>query len=500
MSDPSPKSKLLACPHCGSSLKIRPEDRGTRRACASCGKGVAVPHLPSKGETKEQASPVEKRVGGKYPDVPVVCRLCGTRIYAFPSQIGKSIVCPDCTTANVVQTPVAKAERWHSATINDGDDLKLREDLDQPDPSSSRSFYMLCLRCGAQITAMVKQVGQQITCSDCGLVMKIPQPPKAKPKSQIELAAADVSVRSAEQVDLFKKNAETLLARAENEWLEKEQAQSREPSYGAIEPPKRPFDDGVFSFPFRLEILPLTLTMAVLACAFTVLAHGAYTAEGWEMFLGLLMMAGAGIFWVVFVMLASASCLNILEETSRCVDHTMAMPPFEMIGWFWSGLYLVSSAVVCLFPGFLLNFVIPGASVGLALPALFIGYPFFLLSMLEANSPGVPYSAEIHRSLVVARPAWIKFYLRAALLVLVICVPFGLIWFFNAAPITLLVLACTASTCAIIYARLLGRLTWVIGNELNVEDEDEESDLDSGVKDSREADPVQPSVTSDLLG
>ncbi len=42
------------------------------------------------------------------PYVAVVCRLCQTRMHATRDQIGKSLICPDCHTVNVVRAPPPK--------------------------------------------------------------------------------------------------------------------------------------------------------------------------------------------------------------------------------------------------------------------------------------------------------------------------------------------------------------------------------------------------------
>jgi hypothetical protein len=102
-------------------------------------------------------------------------------------------------------------------------------------------------------------------------------------------------------------------------------------------------------------------------------------------------------------------------------------------------------------------------------------FPLVLMSMLEANSPFVPYSQPVLRSLNVAHWAWKTFYFMTAL------VSLGT-YFVVAAAVSMgtfatIVAAAMVVASAMIYFRLLGRLAWVCA-ELMPHEEAEEASPD----------------------
>ena len=87
-------------------------------------------------------------------------------------------------------------------------------------------------------------------------------------------------------------------------------------------------------------------------------------------------------------------------------------------------------------------------------------FPLLLLCMLEVNSPLVPLSQAVYRSVVRNWRAWIAFYLETVLLLagtggmaIAAMLPQSLLL---AVPL----LALTIVASSMIYFRLLGRLAW----------------------------------------
>jgi len=483
LSQPQPTPNVLKCPHCGTGVKVRPDDRGTRRACPSCGKGIAVgtPSLPA-GQSPD-AVDTNKRPPKRHPDVPVVCRLCGTRTYAFPEQIGQSIPCPDCTTQNIVEArkPKQQQKRWDAVKLNDGDDLRLSEDVDQPDPEKNRSFRIICPRCQSQLHIHVDQVGETVTCSDCDLVMEVPKPPRPKSKTRLDWEDPGLDIGPPETTDLPKVNADALLSQADDELQELERAKPV--------PPKRPFDDGVYTFPFRLAVLPLTAVFCFLACAIAMLRAAGMEMEGPAMVVGLLLTMAAGLLALVLLIFGSVCCLAILEETSRCVDQIKEWPPFDIGFWGWNTLFVVSAIAVSLLPCLLFELVSKHALVVVGPVFLFMLFPIVLLGEMESNSPGFPYSAQIIRSLRELRSAWMSFYMRVFLMALLLLLLGWACWYQQFEPTLVLITACLAAIMSIIYFRLLGRLAWVISEQLEIE-EDSEADTEDPLA------PKLPGATS----
>ncbi len=113
-----PRYISLVCPLCRSQLYARPDQIGRQIQCADCDKVVTVvapreepvqpPAPPSRDDVYavcdwDWESPPAATETRRY--VPVVCKLCHTRMHATIDQVGQSLVCPDCGTATKVRRP-----------------------------------------------------------------------------------------------------------------------------------------------------------------------------------------------------------------------------------------------------------------------------------------------------------------------------------------------------------------------------------------------------------
>ena len=121
------------------------------------------------------------------------------------------------------------------------------------------------------------------------------------------------------------------------------------------------------------------------------------------------------------------------------------------------------------------NFIGPPWLVSVGL--LFLFYPIVLLSSLEANSPFVPVTLPILKSLANVAWAWAVFYGLSLCLAIVSVAP--LVWGFGlgtgAQFLGMIVLAPIMAGSCFLYARLLGRLAWRASLEVQTDEEDEET-------------------------
>ena len=371
---------------------------------------------------------------------------------------------------NVVKMPLPKTGCWDAVNLSTGDDLQLHASVDQPNPTENQSFHITCPLCQSQLHVHVDQVGKNVTCSDCDSVMEVPKPPSPKSKSQLILVDPELDLCPTEATDLPSVNAESLLSKAGEELEERERVKPV--------PPKRPFDDGVYTFPLRLNVLPLTGAFCLLANIIVMLAAGGVETEGLGMIIGLVLMTAAMLLAIILFVFGSVCCIAIMEETSRCVDQIKEWPPFDIVFWLWNTLFVVSTMAVSLLPCFLLNQIIPSTFLWVGPIFLFALFPIILLCEMESNSPGFPYSPLVVRSLRELPSVWMRFYLRAFVMALVLAVCCGVCCYQGYGPSILLVTVCLGAVMVIIYARLLGRLAWVIGEQLEIEEEPVEENED----------------------
>ena len=128
---------------------------------------------------------------------------------------------------------------------------------------------------------------------------------------------------------------------------------------------------------------------------------------------------------------------------------------------------------------------------------VFVFFPIFLLSMLESASRFIPYSQFIMTSFRQIPGTWLRFYgLSFALQALVYLLVVVAAQYPNRLITSMaMVIGVTAS---MIYFRLLGRLSWLIGEKVEIgEDELEPDRLHENAEESEDdllGDPASPSV------
>lgn len=418
--------------------------------------------MPDSGTDDNWQPPVE---------IPVVCRTCNTRMHARPDQVGQHIECPDCSTLNVIRPPKETPQpRQPSALL--GDELRPAPHVDQPDVI--QEFNIVCRVCDSMIYCQAKDVGTIIQCGDCGTTITVAQPPIPKRKPTIRPIDPGIAVRPAAKQEVFNDNASKLMATATKKVLEKEKAKPI--------PPKRPFIDGVWRFPGYLSVFPVVLILGMISGFIPILMKMAVETQGKELLFGIILWGAALVLSVGVFILAARTSLAIIETTATGHDKMEHWPDFEIFEWLKSALFFVNSLAVCCMPaGFLA--IVTGASwiTLLTIPILFLLFPFILLSMLDENTPMMPYSEFMYRSIGRVKGAWIKFYVQSAILFAIVIgvhvAAIGLSGTMNTvASFGSMLLTAAAG---IIYVRLVGRLAWVIDEKMAkkkpIEDDNEVS-------------------------
>ena len=178
---------------------------------------------------------------------------------------------------------------------------------------------------------------------------------------------------------------------------------------------------------------------------------------------------GMAVLWLsIWSFSFAAHCmLAIVEETSAGADQILSWPESDWREWMWHFLHVGYVLAVSISLGFVL-----GQLAGLWLPqggwvwplAVFLLFPILLLSSVDANSPFVPLSRRVRRSLIRVGWAWLIVYVLSGLLWAALL---GALWGLAElheflAPVLGAPLLAAA---LLIYARLLGRLAWRVANQ-----------------------------------
>lgn len=471
--------QTVMCPDCGTA-NVVPERKDL---AATAGDATASPSGPGPVEVYnvleglDQPPPSAREVYRRY--IPVVCTLCRTRMHAAEDQVGQTIVCPDCGTANVVP-PFRSSEAPVPLASVQGYELAAG---DGPRPATSKDreqFTFKCPVCLTRLQASRGETGNRVVCPDCGADFAIPQPPPDEPRwdpfeEPVEVYAVARGPLLASPGDQaatpHHAPASGLLSDAE---LHQGDRDLLPPRRSLRKLPPWPLVHGVFSFPFQRNSLvcwaKMTAgSMLVQGGAAIVLAQ-VLAIDQTGIGLGYLVMAAGMLYTMGFVCIMavffslwiSSSALKIVIETANGADRIEQWASEDFLDWAFEALYFVNSVVLSLLVGWGIQALAPEFPADLTvIGSLFLLFPVILLSMLETGSAMNPISPAVLKSLFVQGWGWLGFYALAAMLLAVVAaVVLGLwLWIgFWAIFASSLVIV----PALMIYFRLLGRLGWYI--------------------------------------
>jgi len=92
----------IACPGCGAQYEFPASMAGRTGRCVSCGTEFVVPAFTQRtpDDTPAIGSIFDDEERESPPQyIAVVCRVCQTRMYGRPDQVGQTLKCPDCGAA-----------------------------------------------------------------------------------------------------------------------------------------------------------------------------------------------------------------------------------------------------------------------------------------------------------------------------------------------------------------------------------------------------------------
>ncbi len=427
----APQLVGFECRVCGTRLYGRSDQVGKKVKCPDCGAGTAIPEPPKpkpknmpaalEGEqyelwdADEQPLPSELiAVQPKY--IAVMCRQCGSLMYATVNQVGQQIACPDCGTKHIVP-PTPKPVAKRSVMASDRETPKLD----------------LAAAPGVRPSAVPHTLGLTL----------------AEQERETEYnRALEKSRRTGKPMEIDARGRPIM--------------------------PRWPLISGVVPFLFSAGV-----PTAWLGLSTGLVAAGWLFLSGLEMAMSGGMGAIAGMcFFVagcIVAMICGAGCssfmLQIIMESSEGNRQIQTWP--SIFDWFGSFAYVVIAGAVSATPGWAISHIPPIATdprlVGLSIAAgVWICFPIILLSQLDIDSPFGIASGRVLVSLGRCPLSWTFFYLESALLI-AIC---GGAWWTVAAhdsraAVWLIPLFVAA---LILFARLLGRLAWRLAGTLAVND------------------------------
>ena len=471
------------CPVCHTRMTA-PQDRaGQPVACPDCRTPTTVPadfkprrhHQPVPLGAYAVCEDFDPALPAAPPQqyVPLFCGRCGTLMQATLDQVGSEITCPDCGIATAVQLPRLHGKQDTCPTT---ESYEVNEESGQPPPKSvayQEHVGFVC-PCGSRLHALVAEVGRQMTCPVCGRSVTVPprrrKPPKPDPTREIDGQYDTVAEIPDERRSAACLRPQIWFVGRFSRMLDE---QGRLPP--APPPPRWPLVSGVFTFPWRRCAMGKWFSLSV--GAMLIAGMGLF---GW--ILGEAMVFGGGLaglpqavgcltFQTLACLLGAAwigvffnNLLAILGDTAAGADDVTSWP--NSIGFTeWAGgtFFVVNSLALSGLAGTGVGWLfqrvgLPGGYAAAGVPVVL--FPLVLISMLEANSPLVPLSGSVCRSLAGHWRAWVGFYFETIPLLAVT----GGMAIAAVLPGNLLlavpVCALTLVASSMIYFRLLGRLAW----------------------------------------
>jgi len=239
---------------------------------------------------------------------------------------------------------------------------------------------------------------------------------------------------------------------------------TRRPTDWQPPPAIRLMSPGVLKFPLypgcrsRLILLAVAGTVVMLGLTIAIAAVGSIFGA---MF-GVCLFIFSFLLALCWSVVTAATLLAILEDTSEGLDVVENWPDAVWLDWAPTSLFVVNSLALSAVPGFLLTFLPIPTTVAWAAVALgaFLLFPILLLSMKEADSALQCYSQPIARSLRRVWWVWGLFYTTSAGVILAGGVLLAIASFFEL--FGWLIFVGVFLYAAMIYFRMLGRLTWFI--------------------------------------
>ena len=376
--------------------------------------------------------------------------------------------------------------------------------------SSSGKFEFSCPSCLRPIKAGLKAAGKTLPCPGCGKMITVPTPEEARwdavhePPSEDEYAVAEPTesprytspIVPGWEENHYESELDQDTYRAPTERSPNRDFEDDEKIVITERPklPPHPMTTGIFSIFVDPRAIFWILTLSIFFAiwiGFSVLPImmlAEILPRNIASFAGTLISSGISAVVGLGTFLFGSNCLLSILQDSAAGNRTIESWPDKTGGTFsLTGMLYVLGALIfgsVIGIAIALSLVEVNGTIILMLVNFFT-FPFFLTSSMEADSPLLPISPVMFRSLFARFTTWFVFYLEAAILYTIAIGATVMIVFLIGSKLAVL-----ATTCALvlgplftfllfIYFRLLGRLVWVCDEwlrSLEPEEEDEEEE------------------------
>lgn len=333
-----------------------------------------------------------------------------------------------------------------------------------PPPAAQPTEYLTeyrvkCPLCGSILYAKAAQAGKQIKCPDCHHDIKVPPPPKKPKKYTVDLDQVETYRFGGDDVrqrpsDPFRKSAQELLDAAE-----KEDVEEAEPDYDT--PKIGEWAKSVFGIFLQPGVAVYWILLSLFAA---VPAYVALKLEHPVLVMGLF---PAGFFFATLVVACGFAILeSVANQEESVTQWPVLLDPTEWI----PPLFLALAALALPgIPAWILGQMLFGpdlAAVSVTMIAVYLLFPFVLLSMLDMQSVMMPFSPEVARSVTRCEESWGGFYFSSGVMFFSLFMVFVFSTMMSP-PIGAIFAIFATVAVVFIYFAMLGRLAYSIGQSVN---------------------------------
>ena len=477
------------CILCNTLMYASDEQVGTELTCPDCDTKTVVPPRsrniplpPSIPSNFEGGSTFGTGSALKEPLIPVVCELCGTRMYAHHSQLGEFKTCPDCGRRTLVKAVPT-------------------EELIQPELSGN-AYAVTAAEPPPRPLFRTLTDYRYIDGSLDREHYDGKQPEEPKVRRMVRPMQPVESKDWPNDIDV-----ETIRQRNRQKKKKTPKTSEKKPLMFRCPLPKRPLTGGLLPPLLTWRVIVPLLASTGLACAAVLLGY--LLSELFLLSLGL-----TGFILTFWACLQTHFCWNMFQASTDANDDIDEGGEFTLVGSFGLLFWMVCGSMLAATPGHLFASCLPGEIFtvtpddGLVLhpPVIIRDYillrlshvfffPFFFLSCMEAGSYFSPVSRGTLRTFARYTGVWIRFYVLASLLILSLDIALVGIWYlavelFIAGPNSSILVIVSGIVLgffwinffSLLFFRLLGRLAWVLEENVRQEVDDEEENQAASVR------------------
>ena len=325
-------------------------------------------------------------------------------------------------------------------------------------------FRVTCKTCGTILYAKATESGKTTKCSDCYSEIIIPQPPKVRKKTEIDIANAETfslgqgGTGARDTEDPFRKSADELLAEAS-----REEEETSTPIYEDT-PSVADWLKNVFGIFRDPSVLMHWVVISVAAAIPTALLLSIGETSV-QLLLTVGMMVGGLLLGAITVSCAFAILLSVANDN----DHVEEWPSLDIAQWFDQLIPVLGATGLVAVPMWTICYITNCTGllgVFLVMFAIYLLLPFILLSMLDMGSVLTPFSPELARSVSKCQEEWAGFYFSSGLLFAGLFLFIALAWSI-ASSIGIVASISLSIFSTFAYFGMMGRLAYSIGQSVN---------------------------------